>query len=91
MFCIVSSIFFVDLYNILIFSAMVKLVGVLGDDEPPSHCSARRLMPLNIEADLTMVMAVDDYCMACDVEPCGGSSRYLHNHDWCNFLKNYRR
>jgi len=69
---------------------MVKLVGVLGDDEPPSHCSARRLMPLNIEADLTMVMAVDDYCMACDVEPCGGASRYLHNHDWCNFLKNYR-
>jgi len=69
---------------------MVKLVGVLGDDDPPSHCSARRLMPLNIEADLTMIMAVDDYCMACDVEPCGGASRYLHNHDWCNFLKNYR-
>jgi len=75
---------------------MVKLVGVLGGggdeggEASPRICSARRQLPLNIEQDLTMIMAVDDYCMACEVDPCGRGNRHLHNHDWCNFLRNYR-
>ena len=76
---------------------MVKLVGVLGGggdeggEASPRICSARRQLPLNIEQDLTMIMAVDDYCMACGVDPCGRGNRHLHNHDWCSFLRNYRR
>jgi len=74
---------------------MVKLVGVIGSEHereatPPSTCSASRQLPLNVEPDLTMIMAVDDYCMACGIDPCGRGKRYLHNHDWCNFLRNYR-
>ena len=75
---------------------MVKLVGVLGGGEEggaasPRVCLARRQLPLTIEQDLTMIMALDDYCMACGVDPCGQGSRHLHDQDWGNFLRNYRR
>ena len=51
---------------------MAKLVGVLHDDEKTakdssskSKCLARRQMPLTIEENLTMVMALDNTCLAC--------------------------
>jgi len=83
---------------------MVKLVGVLGGGEDgesssPRECLARRQLPLSIEPDLTMVMALDDSCMACGVdpcgrgcgvEPCGRGHGKNSGHDWGNFLRNYR-
>jgi len=47
---------------------MAKLVGVVHDNEDPnspSKCLARRQLPLTIEQDLTMIMALDDACLAC--------------------------
>jgi len=50
---------------------MAKLVGVVhdsGDDSnqsSSSKCLARRQLPLTIENDLTMIMALDDACLAC--------------------------
>jgi len=75
---------------------MVKLVGVLGGGEEggsasPRVCLARRQLPLTIEQDLTMIMALDDYCMACGgVDLCGQDSQHLHDQDCGNFLRNYR-
>ena len=76
---------------------MVKLVGVLGGGEDgslasPRVCLARRQLPLTIEQDLTMIMALDDYCMACGgMDPCGQDSQKVHDQDCGNFLRNYRR
>jgi len=75
---------------------MVKLVGVLGGGEDgslasPRVCLARRQLPLNIEQDLTMIMALDDYCMACGgMDPCSQESQRVHDQDCGNFLRNYR-
>jgi len=50
---------------------MAKLVGVVHDNEDDSgqsssaKCLARRQLPLTIENDLTMIMALDDACLAC--------------------------
>ena len=49
---------------------MVKLVGVVGGDvmragEGGRECLARRQITLGIEADLKMVVALDDNCLAC--------------------------
>ena len=78
---------------------MVKLVGVIGGGEEKEKaekegrvCLARRQFPLEIEPDLTMIMALDDSCMAC-----GGSHSYSQasskhrDRDWDVFLRNYRR
>ena len=48
---------------------MAKLVGVYHDDTDAGrakpNCLARRQLPLTIESDLTMIMALDDACLAC--------------------------
>ena len=51
---------------------MAKLVGVVHENEEDSsssnfnsRCLARRQLPLTIEQDLTMIMALDDACLAC--------------------------
>lgn len=52
---------------------MAKLVGVVHENEDDSSgnstwnskCLARRQLPLTIEQDLTMIMALDDACLAC--------------------------
>merc|ERR1711899_264970 len=51
---------------------MAKLVGVVHENEEDSsgsnfnsRCLARRQLPLTIENDLTMIMALDDACLAC--------------------------
>lgn len=69
---------------------MAKLVGVYheeGSDSPgsnsrKSHCLARRQLPLTIESDLTMIMALDDACLACS----GGIDSRA---DKSGFLKRY--
>jgi len=74
---------------------MVKLVGILGggdegSSKSPRMCLARRQLPLTIEADLTMIMALDEHCMACGVDPCVKANRAIDSQDWANFLRNYR-
>jgi len=74
---------------------MVKLVGVLGGGEEGGVnsqrvCLARRQLPLSIEQDLTMIMALDDYCMACGADPCCQNNKHLNNQDWTSFLRNYK-
>jgi len=50
---------------------MAKLVGVVHENEDDSgqsssaKCMSRRQLPLTIENDLTMIMALDDACLAC--------------------------
>jgi len=46
---------------------MVKLVDVYqgGSKSGTRECKARRYMPLEIEPDVTMVMALDEFCLAC--------------------------
>ena len=48
---------------------MAKLVGVYHDEtdagQAKPNCLARRQLPLTIESDLTMIMALDDACLAC--------------------------
>ena len=78
---------------------MVKLVGVIGGGEEKEKadtegrvCLARRQFPLEIEPDLTMIMALDDSCMACG--GCHSSSLAAAKHkdrDRDVFLRNYRR
>ena len=75
---------------------MVKLVGILGggdegSSKSPRMCLARRQLPLTIEADLTMIMALDEHCMACGVDPCVKANKAIDSQDWANFLRNYRR
>jgi len=67
---------------------MVKLVGVFQGKKARSvDCKSRRYMPLEIESDLTMVMALDDFCMACGtVRPIGKKNS---NGDVDVFLRNY--
>ena len=55
-----------------LFFKMAKLVGVVHENEEDSsgsnfnsRCLARRQLPLTIEQDLTMIMALDDACLAC--------------------------
>ena len=78
---------------------MVKLVGVIGGGEEKEKadtegrvCLARRQFPLEIEPDLTMIMALDDSCMACggchSSRPASSKQR---DRDWDVFLRNYRR
>ena len=72
-------------------------MGVIGGGEEKeksetSVCLARRQFPLEIEPDLTMIMALDDSCMACG--GCHSSSQASSKHkdrDWDVFLRNYRR
>ena len=59
---------------------MVKLVGVVGGDmmrsgEGARECLARRQITLGIEADLKMVVALDDNCLACGLRTGTSSSR----------------
>jgi len=63
--------------------------GEEGGEASPRVCLARRQLPLTIEQDLTMIMALDDYCMACGVDPCCNNP-HVHDQDWANFLRNYR-
>ena len=78
---------------------MVKLVGVIGADEGKAPvesrvCLARRQFPLVIEPDLTMIMALDDSCLACGGSHSSSSSPTSSKHrdrDWDVFLRNYRR
>ena len=67
---------------------MVKLVGVVKESEecsPVRRCLARRQFPVEIEPELTMVMALDDSCVAC----AGGDKRTEPGTDV--FLRNYKR
>ena len=76
---------------------MVKLVGVVGGDMMKSgegrECLARRQITLGIEADLKMVVALDDSCLACGPprgpEPVAEERKRAQ--DWDKFLKNYWR
>ena len=76
---------------------MVKLVGVIGgedknsaeDSEARPPCLARRQFPLVIEPELTMIMALDDSCLACGAK--AGASKHKDISDWNFFLRNYRR
>ena len=70
---------------------MVRLVGVLGDDNTTGgrHCLARRQIPVEIEPDLTMVMALDDNCLACGDHSPGHTGH--RDTDKETFLRNYRR
>ena len=73
---------------------MVKLVGVIGAAEEKEKgesrvCLARRQFPLVIEPDLTMIMALDDSCLACGAK--AGASKHKDISDWNFFLRNYRR
>ena len=72
---------------------VVKLIGVLGSDEEGESriCLSRRQMPITIEPDLVMIMALDDYCMACGDDPCDKEDEHDDNKDCEMFLKNYRR
>jgi len=64
---------------------MVKLVGVFQGTKVRSvDCKSRRYMPLEIEPDLTMVMALDDFCMAC-----GPTGKKNPAADVEAFLRNY--
>ena len=70
--------------------SMVKLVGVVKETEseecsPVRRCLARRQFPVEIEPELTMVMALDDSCVAC----AGGDKRTEPGTDV--FLRNYKR
>jgi hypothetical protein len=68
------------------FDNMVKLVGVFqGDKIRSKDCKARRFLPLEIETDLTMIMALDDFCLACG--PC---SKKKHSADVDLFMRNYK-
>ena len=83
---------------------MVKLVGVINGDDKNSGdgagggrvCLARRQFPLEIEPDLTMIMALDDSCIACG-DTAGDHHKHGHGRgkqkdvDKENFLRNYRR
>jgi len=54
---------------------MVKLVGVYqgsGTKTRTKECKSRRFVPLEIESDLTLMMALDEFCLAC------GSDRMPH-------------
>jgi len=82
---------------------MVKLVGVINGDDKNSGdgagggrvCLARRQFPLEIEPDLTMIMALDDSCIACG-DTAGDQHKHGHGRgkqkdvDKENFLRNYR-
>ena len=77
---------------------MVKLVGVLGGCEDKTsgdsgrECLARRQFPLVIESDLTMVMALDERCLACGDQTHGHIGHTGHRDtDKETFLRNYRR
>ena len=78
---------------------MVKLVGVIGGGEEKDVvesrvCLARRQFPLVIEPELTMIMALDDSCLACGGSHSSSSSLASSKHrdrDWDVFLRNYRR
>jgi len=72
---------------------VVKLIGVLGADEEEESriCLSRRQMPITIEPDLVMIMALDDYCMACDDDPCDeNADEHINNRDCKIFEENYR-
>ena len=76
---------------------MVKLVGVIGAAEEKEKgesrvCLARRQFPLVIEPDLTMIMALDDSCLACGGSHSPSSKVSKHrDRDAEVFLRNYRR
>ena len=79
---------------------MVKLVGVIGgedknsaeDSEARPPCLARRQFPLVIEPELTMIMALDDSCLACGGSHSPSSKASKHrDRDAEVFLRNYRR
>ena len=76
---------------------MVKLVGVIGGEDKKTSegaetrpvCLARRQFPLVIEPELTMIMALDDSCLACGAR--AGANKHRDASDWNFFLRNYRR
>ena len=75
---------------------MVKLVGVIGgvdekEKEKGRVCLARRQFPLVIEPELTMIMALDDSCLACGGPHSSSTSSKHRDRDWDVFLRNYRR
>eukprot|EP00088_Acartia_fossae_P033893 TRINITY_DN3477_c0_g1_i10.p1 TRINITY_DN3477_c0_g1~~TRINITY_DN3477_c0_g1_i10.p1 ORF type:complete len:780 (+),score=258.71 TRINITY_DN3477_c0_g1_i10:58-2397(+) len=65
---------------------MVKLVGVYqgGKKSRSAECKARRFLPLEVETDLTMVMALDEFCLAC-----GPPNKSKPTEDVQMFLRNY--
>jgi len=75
---------------------MVKLVGVIGTEDKKDNegsearplCVARRQFPLVIEPELTMIMALDDGCLACGAR--AGANKHRDISDWNFFLRNYR-
>ena len=68
---------------------MVRMVRVISegeDTEAAEHeCLARRILPIQVEPGLTMVMALEDSCMACvgesnkDDRKCPDSLTFLRN------------
>ena len=83
---------------------MVKLVGVIGDDDEKSdkgsenkrrECTSRRHFPLEIEPELKMMVALDDRCLGCGPDtpdkPGEKTTSNQYSRDTEVFLKNYKR
>lgn len=79
---------------------MVKLVGVIGDDDEDKsdkrrECTSRRHFPLEIEPELKMMVALDDSCLGCGPETADKQGQEQKSQKWNRdtdlFLKNYRR
>jgi len=70
---------------------MVKLVGVYqgsGTKTRTSECKSRRFLPLEIEPDLTLVMALEEFCLACGTDRLG-QSKSKQPEDVQALIKNY--
>jgi len=63
---------------------MVKLGMAQGKKGRSNDCKSRRFMPLEVEPDMTMVMALDDFCIAC-----GPTGKKKQSSDVDHFMRNY--
>ena len=77
---------------------MAKLVAVITDDPLAfrgggRECRARRQLPLPIEPGLTMVMDLEDCCLACCGDQCteGAAGEVWPSPPAQRFLDSYRR
>jgi len=70
---------------------MVKLVGVYqgsGTKTRTNECKSRRFLPLEIEPDLTLVMALEEFCLACGTDRLG-QSKSKQPEDVQALIRNY--
>jgi len=64
---------------------MVKLgMAQRGKKGRSNDCKSRRFMPLEVETDMTMIMALDDFCIAC-----GPTEKKKQSSDVDQFMRNY--